>query len=55
MALLPEQLIGARSVAVPVAAPGAERTVGLTWGSDRLLAPAAARLRAFLEQAGPFD
>ncbi len=55
VALLPEQLIGGRAVGVPLSAAGAERTVGLTWRTDRRLAPAAARFLGLLEQAGPVD
>ncbi|MCW3817871.1 LysR family transcriptional regulator [Micromonospora sp. DR5-3] len=56
VALLPEQFAGAsNTVGVPATAPGAERVVGLTWRTDRALAPAAARFLAFVRQAGSFD
>jgi DNA-binding transcriptional LysR family regulator len=56
VALLPEQLAGtSRTVGVPVAGPAAERVVGLTWRTDRTLAPAAARFLDFVRRAGPFD
>ena len=56
VALVPEQFAGAsNTVGIPVAASGAERTVGLTWRTDRDLAPAAARFLAFVRRAGPFS
>ncbi len=56
LAILPEQLVGVSgTTGVPLAAAGAQRVVGLTWRADRRLSPAAARLLAFLRQAGPFD
>jgi LysR family transcriptional activator of glutamate synthase operon len=49
LAILAEQLTGASStVAVILAAAGAERVIGLTWRTDRPLSPAAARLLGFL-------
>lgn len=49
VALVPEQFAGTSgSVGVPVTAAGARRTVGLTWRSDRELAPPAARFRDFV-------
>lgn len=54
VALLPERLAGASgTVGVPLVASGAERTVGLTWRSDREMAPAAARFREFVRGAAP--
>jgi hypothetical protein len=38
-----------------LSAPGAERVVGLTWRTDRVVGPAAARFRALVEQAGPYE
>jgi LysR family transcriptional activator of glutamate synthase operon len=56
VALVPEQFAGASgTVGVPLAADGAERVVGLTWRTDRDLAPAAGRFREFLRAAGSFD
>jgi DNA-binding transcriptional LysR family regulator len=56
VALVPEQLAGAsNTVGIPVAAAGAERVVGLTWRTDRRLAPAAQRFLGFVRSAGPFD
>jgi DNA-binding transcriptional LysR family regulator len=56
VALVPEQFAGASgTVGIPLSAAGAERVVGLTWRTDRPLAPAAARLRHFLVSAGRFD
>ena len=55
VALLPDQFAGAsNTVGIPVAASGAERVVGLTWRTDRVLAPPAARLLAFVRRIGPF-
>lgn len=49
VALVPEQFAGTSgSVGLPVTAAGARRTVGLTWRSDRELAPPAARFRDFV-------
>jgi LysR family transcriptional regulator, transcription activator of glutamate synthase operon len=56
VALLPEQFAGtSRTVGVPLQAGGAERVVGLTWRTDRVQAPPAARFLEFLRRAGPFD
>ena len=56
VALLPEPFAGtSNTVGIPLAAAGAERVVGLTWRTDRTLAPAAARLLKFLHEAAPFD
>lgn len=50
VALVPEQFAGSsNTTGIPLAARGAERTVGLTWRADRELAPPAARFLAFLE------
>jgi hypothetical protein len=55
VAVLPSQFAGtSNTVGVALAAPGAERVVGLTWRTDRGLAPAAERLRAFVRNAGPY-
>ena len=55
VALLPEQFAGtSNTVGVPLSAKGAERMVGLTWRTDRELAPAAQRLLSFLRHAAPF-
>lgn len=55
LAILPEQLTGQSStIGIALAAAGAERTVGLTWRTDRPLPPAAARFLEFLRHAGPF-
>jgi DNA-binding transcriptional LysR family regulator len=54
VALVPEKFAGAsRTVGVPLVAAGAERAVGLTWRTDRALAPAAARFLAFVRSAAP--
>lgn len=56
VALVPEQFAGASgTVGLSLDTPGAARVVGLTWRTDRPLGPAAARFRAFVEQAGPYD
>ncbi len=56
VAILPEQFAGISStVGIALSAEGAERVVGLTWRTDRALAPAAARFAEFLRHAGPFD
>jgi LysR family transcriptional regulator, transcription activator of glutamate synthase operon len=48
VAILPDQQAGVSTVAVPLSAPGAERVAGLTWRTDRDLAPPAARFVAFV-------
>jgi DNA-binding transcriptional LysR family regulator len=56
VAVLPEGFAGTSgTVGLPLAAAGAERTVGLTWRSDRALAPAAARFLAFVRRAAPVE
>jgi len=56
VALVPEYLAGtSHTVGVALTAAGAERVIGLTWRTDRTLAPAAARFVEFLGLAGPFD
>jgi DNA-binding transcriptional LysR family regulator len=55
VAVLPSQFAGtSNTVGVALAGPGAERVVGLTWRTDRGLAPAAERLLAFVRNAGPY-
>lgn len=55
-ALVPEQLAGTSgTVGIALAATGAERVVGLTWRTDRPLAPAAERFRRFVHDTGPFE
>ncbi|WP_246605944.1 LysR family transcriptional regulator [Paractinoplanes toevensis] len=56
VALVPEQFAGATgTVGVPLAADGAERVVGLTWRTDRRLAPPAEAFRKWVQEAGPYD
>jgi LysR family transcriptional regulator, transcription activator of glutamate synthase operon len=56
IALLPEQFAGlSNTVGIPLAAPEAERAVGLTWRLDRELAPAAARFLDFVRDSRPFE
>jgi DNA-binding transcriptional LysR family regulator len=56
VALMPSQLAGvSNTVGIPLAAAGAERVVGLTWRTDRSLAPAAERFLAFVRTAAPYD
>jgi LysR family transcriptional activator of glutamate synthase operon len=56
VALLPDRFAGTSgTVGVPLTAAGAVRPVGLTWRSDRRLAPAADRFLAFLRKAGPYE
>ena len=43
------------TVGLALTADDAERVIGLTWRTDRALAPAAARFVDFLRLAGPFD
>lgn len=51
VALVPEQLAGASgTVGVSLTTAAARRTVGLTWRSDRELAPPAARFLAFVRR-----
>ncbi|XVV16471.1 LysR family transcriptional regulator [Actinoplanes sp. CA-131856] len=55
VALVPEQFVGASgTIGLALAAPGAERVVGLTWRTDRRLGPAAARFRDFVEREAPY-
>lgn len=54
VALLPEQFAGqSGTIGIRLTAPAARRTVGLTWRSDRDLAPAAARFRDFVGDTRP--
>lgn len=56
VALVPEALAGvSHTVGVALTAADAERVIGLTWRTDRTLAPAATRFIDFLRDAGPFD
>jgi len=56
VAILPEQFAGSSStIGIALAADGAERVVGLTWRTDRTLAPTAVRFLDFLRRTGPFD
>ncbi|SNY68983.1 LysR substrate-binding domain-containing protein [Paractinoplanes atraurantiacus] len=51
VALVPEPFVGASgTIGLGLAAPGAERVVGLTWRTDRRLGPAASRFRDFVER-----
>jgi len=56
VALVPEDLAGtSQTVGVALTSDDAERVIGLTWRTDRTLAPPAARFVEFLRLAGPFD
>lgn len=56
VAVVPEQFAGVSgTVGVPLATPGAERIIGLTWRTDRELAPAAGRFLEIVTRAGPYD
>jgi LysR family transcriptional activator of glutamate synthase operon len=56
VALVPEGFAGvSHTVGIALTAADAERVIGLTWRTDRALAPVAARFVAFLRSAGPFD
>jgi LysR family transcriptional regulator, transcription activator of glutamate synthase operon len=56
VALVPEEFAGtSRTVGVPLVAAGAERVVGLTWRTDRALAPAAGRFLEFVRSTAPLD
>jgi DNA-binding transcriptional LysR family regulator len=56
VALVPESFAGtSHTVGVALTAAGAERVIGLTWRTDRRLAPVAARFVDFLRDAAPFD
>ena len=49
VALVPEQFAGQTgSIGIPLTSAAARRTIGLTWRSDRSLAPAAARFVGFV-------
>ncbi|GIJ61093.1 LysR substrate-binding domain-containing protein [Virgisporangium aurantiacum] len=54
VAILPDQQAGTSTVAVPLASAAAQRVVGLTWRSDRDLAPPAARFLDHVRAAGPY-
>jgi DNA-binding transcriptional LysR family regulator len=55
VAVLPEHLaVTSRTVGVPLDDVSARRTVGLTWRTDRPLAPPAARLRDFIGDRAPY-
>jgi len=54
VAILPDRQAGVSTVAVPLATRAAQRTVGLTWRTDRRPAPPAARFLEFVRTAGPF-
>lgn len=43
------------TVGVPLAAGGAARVVGLTWRSDRVLAPPATRFLDAVREVAPYD
>ena len=52
IAVVPEQFAGlSGTVGIRLTSPGARRTVGLTWRTDRELAPPAARFLAFVRDA----
>ena len=54
VAVIPEQLAGVSgTIAIALTTPAARRTVGLTWRTDQVLAPAAERFRAFIESQWP--
>ncbi|MEU4235885.1 LysR family transcriptional regulator [Actinoplanes sp. NPDC026619] len=56
VAIVPEQFAGATgTIGIPLSAPGAERIAGLTWRTDRRLAPPAERFRQWVQEAGPYD
>ncbi|MFI1989107.1 LysR substrate-binding domain-containing protein [Actinoplanes sp. NPDC020271] len=56
VALVPERFVGASgTVGMPLATPGGERVVGLTWRADRRLTPAAERFRDFVAESAPYD
>lgn len=55
VALVPERFAGASgTVGIALAAPGAQRVLGLTWRTDRPLGPAAERFRRIVAEAGPY-
>lgn len=50
VAVLPEQFAGQTgTIGIPLATAAARRTIGLTWRTDRVLAPPAARFLAFVD------
>ncbi|WP_370356791.1 LysR family transcriptional regulator [Catenulispora sp. MAP12-49] len=54
VAVIPEQLAGVSgTIAIALTTPAARRTVGLTWRTDQVPAPAAERFKAFLESQWP--
>jgi len=56
VALVPESFAGtSHTVGIALTATDAERVIGLTWRTDRPLAPMAARFADFLRDAAPFD
>lgn len=54
VAILPDRQAGVSTVAIPLATRAAQRTVGLTWRSDRAPNPPAARFLQFVREAVPF-
>ncbi|MCY1145663.1 LysR family transcriptional regulator [Actinoplanes sp. Pm04-4] len=54
VAVVPDQFVGV-SGTVGLSLGGAERVVGLTWRTDRVLTPAAERFRALVEERGSYD
>jgi LysR family transcriptional activator of glutamate synthase operon len=56
VAVVPDQFAGVSgTTGVPLSTPGAERIIGLTWRTDRELAPAARHFLQIVAQAGPYD
>jgi LysR family transcriptional regulator, transcription activator of glutamate synthase operon len=54
VAIVPEQFAGqSGSVGLALTTPRARRTIGLTWRTDRPLAPAAERMRDFIASRRP--
>lgn len=50
VAILPEQFVGlSGTIGIALSTPAARRTIGLTWRTDHMLAPAAERFLRFVE------
>ncbi|TNM36530.1 LysR family transcriptional regulator [Nocardioides albidus] len=56
VAIIPEAMVGlSGTIGLRISHPGARRVIGLTWRSDRPLAPVAARLRDHVVARAPYD
>lgn len=55
VAIVPEAMVGlSGTIGLRITHPGARRTIGLTWRTDRPLAPVATRLRDYVVEHAPY-